>query len=477
MWRKIFCIAITLSLISMLIACGGNAPSDVGKDEDLNQTGVKVGNSVISWANMKVDNPNLDLTDEQKNILLYFDNDYLYVSSYETLQKYPKAYRNAQIEIDGIVVKVLNADDDNYECLFRADSYDNPAYSWDDNGNAVFEPPKSTGDKLVIIKGKQSDERIAEGDAFYCYGRYIDVNKVDVDGVSLQLPLINVNSTQKLRWLEEGDYDAVVEDRFSVTFVEEVGKAIFGNDIKISEPHADLGDGLHLNGDMFYVITPDNQTNSNFTSFEIYTGRSYIMDSRSTISEFRTFDVAADFEHYIISVFYRDSSKMYLEYYDKDFKKLWGREFNGVSDIPFDYTADRIYLAADNDFYIIDTKTGEDIIEPTIVGQKVKVNAIGDGVILIGKGEKDNVMKVDNETGQILWKTSIDLNVTDCSVLQIVDGSIIVSLVNITFDDEDGDGFQQTWERTTSWKTITVSVDNNAGEIGLSFIADEYEYE
>ena len=72
-------------------------------------------------------------------------------------------------------------------------------------------------------------------------------------------------------------------------------------------------------------------------------------------------------------------------------------------------------------------KTGEDKIEPVIVGEKLRASAISDGVILIGTGNKDNIMKVDFE-GNVVWKTSVDLEVSYCDIIQVVDDRIITVL-------------------------------------------------
>ena len=113
--------------LAFFTACGGvsGAAEQLSEEEDLekNETGVTVNGSVISWANMKVDNPNLQLSDEQLQVLQYFDNDYFSVGEYENLQRYPQIYRNAQISFHGIITKILQMDDETYECLFWMNGY------------------------------------------------------------------------------------------------------------------------------------------------------------------------------------------------------------------------------------------------------------------------------------------------------------------------------------------------------------------
>lgn len=385
-----------------------NASNQTGVN-DPNQTGVNVDGSVISWANMKIDNPDLKLTEDQIEVLKYFDDDYFPINKYDNLKKYPKAYRNTQISFYGQVVKVINATDEEYECLFLVCDYES-----------------SGKDNYVIIKGKQDEksrmvEATDEFGGLACYGRYIDIQSYEVDGVSRQLPVVTINYTNEIGTLNSGD----VSLRFGLDTISKVAKAILG-DVKISEPVDDENFGV-------LIATPNKQTNSAFTAFEFSMFKGYIKDVNSSETEIRQFGVAADFNHYIVSVYNENLKNMYLEYYDRDFNKLWGREFFNIDIQVYDYTSEYIYFVEDNDLHIIDIKTGEDTCDPILVGQKVKVNVTKDGIILIGKGTKDNIMKTDLN-GKVLWKTSVDIDVTECGVLQIIDGNIVVNLISCLID-------------------------------------------
>ena len=443
--KKLVLVLLFSFALSIFTGCNENpntsgvSTPDSSKDTstassttDSNQSGVNVDGSIISFANMKIDNPDLNLTDTQKEVIKYFDDDYLYVFSYENLQKYPKAYRNAQISIRGVVAKVLNATDDEYECLFGFEG--SSSEFWEYGGSAE-------GQGYLIIKGKQPDNaRIIADEELSCYGRYIDIQSYEIDGKTLQLPVISVNYTTDWSSYAEG-----AGIRFDFSSINKFAKAILGNNIKVKEPICDedfVLDELHHPQYFFYLVTPDNQSNSQFTAFEFSRSFGMIRDVKSTVNEIRYFNISADFQHYIVSVYYKNTKMMYLEYYDRDFKKLWGREFENVDTVPYDYTADNIYLVADNDLYIIDTKTGEDTCDPIMVGQKVKVNVTHDGIILIGQGKKDNVMKTDRQ-GKIVWKTSVDINITRCGILQIVDENIIMNVqgenaINVLVVDKDG---------------------------------------
>ena len=467
----IFSIVIALSSCRTASDTSGPSTSSAGipnvqNSSEANETGINVDGSIISWANMKVDNPDLNLTEEQLQVVKYFDNDYITVSDYDNLQRYPKIFRNAQICFPSIVVKVLQMDDESYECLvcmdFLSEYYKIKGEDfWGDEPIPSYDNFRT----LLIIRGKQPENaRIAVGDWLYCYGRYLDVQPYTIDGISDYYPTVSVNYTTG--WGYEGRSPC-----FDLSTIKPVAQAIFGKDIKIKEPvyGEDFEfDELHWPQYYFYLVTPDNQSNSNFSRYEFSCMSGEIRDANSTADVERLFNVAADFEHYIISVYDRNLHLMYLEYYDRDFKKIWGREFENVDSIPYDYTSKEIALVADNDLYLIDTQTGEDLCDPIMVGEKVSVNITEDGILMIGTGNKDNVMKIDRE-GSIVWRASVDLEVSGCNDLQIVDGNVIVDLYYAKQEQVDYmDGYQ-----IVAYRSDIVAIDNT-GEIISQFTDFSY---
>jgi len=482
MKKKPLLLVITLlfAVITILAACANSESKVPNTNEtindlvEINQSGVNLEGSVISWANMKIDNPDLQLTDDQKKVLKYFDQDYLQVMAYDNLQRYPQAYRNAQVYFKAYILKVLVSTDDEYECLaVMTEYYPNNEQDFireakGDNGEiGVINVPGdlSTVRNLTIIKGKPSNARIIQGDALQCFGRYQDVISYEIDGKSYQLPTVSINHTTGFDISSGYNYE-----KFDLSYINDVAKIIFGDDIKVSEPDPQNFDfEKHIPEERYYIVTPDRQISADFTSFDFDANYGYIVDSKSTLTEPRSFFVSADFEHYIVSVHNRSLKMFYLEYYDRDFNKIWGREFSNVDTVPYDYTIKNIYLCADTELHIIDIETGEDMISPVLVGQKVKVNAVEDGIILVGKGNKDTIMKTDRD-GNILWKTSIDFDVTTCDVLQIVDNNVITKLIHIEYrnPDDTNSGITAFLEK--------VIVINTEGEQLLEFNDGDYDY-
>lgn len=385
--------------------------------DDYNQTGIALDGINISWANMKVDNSSLNLTEEQKTVLRYFDDDYFYISDYESLQRYPKIFRHAQVQFQGYVVKVLQADDNTYTCLTKmlgtADMYGETGENYELN------------EDYIVITGNQPEEgRIIEGDELTFFGRYMDVSAYTISGTENYYPTVSV-------------FYAISGEKFDANYIKNVAKIIFGSDIKLEDPMSNsdyMLDKYHPNGYIYYLVTLDNQTNANFSSFEFSTTDGFIRDANLKENIERQFFVSADFQHYIITVFDHNLNTTYLEYYDRDLKKIWSKEFEETESMVMDYTSEAIYIVTNNDLYGLDITNGEELFSPVFVGEKIAINLLEDGVILVGTGNKDNMMKIDLK-GNMVWKTSIDLEIASCSSLQVIDNNIVGYYYNDNYEN------------------------------------------
>lgn len=426
----ILVIAIVITSVIFFV----NKKSDANSE---NATAVKSENSVmnedtgslVSWANMKIDNPKLKLTDEQKAVLTYFDDDYFDIN-YNTkdLQKYPEIYKNAQISFFGTVTKLLKNTDEEYEALVEV--------SFDSNA-----PEGEHTNEFAVVYGKHPDNaKITKGDVREFYGRYTDDKQFTVDTKEDYYPYVNTFYSTETGYAR-GGYEDNAGKNFDFDFINKVAKGIFGNNIKVTDP--DSMQDVNINGNYVpypsYIVSLDNQSSFAFKDFVFARTNGYIADLRNFESVndngetleaageggYRLF-VMADFEHFVITLHDAKTKHMYLDYYDKDLNKIWGREFSNVTDVPMDYTSKKIVLVADNDMYVIDTKTGKDLKDPLFVGSKSDVFVVEDGAILIGKEEKDAIMKV-NLDGKILWTCSTSLcGEHSIPSIQLVDDKYIV---------------------------------------------------
>lgn len=343
-----------------------------------NDTGITVENSSISFANMKIDNKKLKLSDDQIAVLKYFDNDYFcpVFCDYDGLQKFPDVYKGAQVNMGTTyITKVLKSTDEEYEVLCQMTG-----------GSEEVIPLDNT---YFVVKGQQTSKRLTQGDAVIVYGRYESIDTYNIDGKSYTLPTIKAFYT--CDWQARFDQDTIYK----------VAKSVFGNDIKISKSD-EWGS---------YKITLDNQSNENFKSFNMSDQEGSITDSRNDEWE-RSIRITGDLQNYIITAYNSDTKILYLDFYNRDLKKLWSREFSDVTTFPMDYSSDKIEMVVDNDLYIINTKNGEDIIKPTFVGEKMTVLMTEDGTLLIGNKKEDMVMMVDNK-GKISWTFDTQLDISD----------------------------------------------------------------
>ena len=367
-------IALLLGVIALLLfkmntAQPNPANSVTATQAPKNDTGITVDNSSISFANMKIDNKKLKLSDDQVAVLKYFDNNYFcpLFCEYDGLLKLPDVYKGAQVDMAGYITKILKSTDTEYEalCIMLA-------------GSEEVAPVDNT---YFVVKGQQTTKRLAQGDAVSVYGRYESIDTYNVDGTSYTLPTIKAFYTCDCR-----------QARFDKDTIYKVAKSIFGNDIKISKSEDVWGS---------YKITLDNQSNENFKSFNMSDQEGSITDSRNDEWE-RSIRITGDLQNYIITAYNYDTEILYLDFYNRELKKVWGREFSDVTTFPMDYSSDKIEMVVDNDLYIINTQNGEDMIKPTFVGEKMTVLMTENGTLLIGDKKQDMVMMVDNK-GKISW--------------------------------------------------------------------------
>lgn len=418
-----------------------NGESSKGENSKAEKTDEdsKVDNGV-GLRNVKVDSDSL--TDEnQKLVAQYFDNDYIDITNYEFLARYPAIFENSQICFTGTIQKLIKSTDTEYEALVWVGKNEaNYYYRNSDMGMSYDEYKKETKDNLIIIKGKQTDTRLITGDDIVGYGRYLKISTTEIDGTSYTIPTVNTYRTFFNESLSS-------PDKFDANFIKKVAKVIFGSDIEVR--NAKDGDDYDSSQGMmncnfddypFMVCEPENQSNAKFTKYRMYMKQGVIEDakSRSSVSGtgtdvddseiIRQFEFAPDFKHYLVYTFDTSLNSMSVGYYDSDFKKIWQRDFEETINGVYDYTEKNFYIVANNDLYIIDMQTGEDVAKPSYVGEKVDIRKVADGLIMFSASKADSVMKTDLN-GDIMWKTNImnDDYSSGRNMVQFTDNKIIIS--------------------------------------------------
>lgn len=420
---KWLAFSIAVAMAFMVTGCSQNSASP-SSDNTPASASEEEHQPVISFANMSVDNQDLKLTDAQKEVIKYFDNNY-FEASVEDMQRYPNVFKGAQVKMTGKVVKVLQSTDTEFSALVREGGY-HPDY--DD----LVPYEDSTVDPLFVVTGQQTSKRVIENDAVTIYGRYVNVEFYDIDGTSYSLPTINAFSINNYF-----DSEHNIALKFDYDTISAVAKAIFGENVKIKEQSSA---GFHI-AEPSYLVTLDNQSVSDFDTFVFNRNTGYVSDLRNYEPDFSggtyTLYIAADLEHFIITYYESELKHLYLEYYDKDLVKVWSREFDNVESIPMDYTMETIALVADNDLYFINTKDGHDRIEPVLVGSKCKVFMDTDGVLLVGDKAKDMFMKVDYD-GNITWRVDGQYDgANEWTQLQIVNDNYVICWSGVIDSDAE----------------------------------------
>ena len=414
--------------------------------------------TAIGLKNIKVDSVSANLTDEQKSIIEYFDEDYLDITDYEFMRRYPNLFKDAQVSVYGDVVKALSMDNDQYEVVIWVNvvpyglAYDEESYQ------------QMYGGQYIVLRGKTDPSGwYMEQDVLMAYGRYTGIETVDIDGTSYTIPCINAYHAYRVDFT---DGIFLSSDRFDASTVKAVAKAIFG-DIEFRRPVLEdfseetalimlntIGGGNYYSieeakdifamtgedvGKLFpyYTVELENQSNANFTKFLFSTQRGEIIDAKDPVFSGtieRYVEFSPDFEHFFLFTYDTSLETLKLGYYDKDIHKIWEREFEETTSAVYDYTKNNIYIVVNNQLYVINTETGLDTFSPTYVGARVAIRKFEDSILMVSTGKSEGIVK-SNLDGTIQWTANLAADVDEVGGIQLVDGNLIVQYTDTNWED------------------------------------------
>ena len=394
---------------------------------------------------IKIDNTSENLTENQKTVLQYFDDDYFNAKDYEFLVRYPQIFEKMEVLTHGVVKKIIKSDDNSYEllvCVMENKIYYQYWINYRGGIDTPFEEyEENSKNNYIVIKGQQGDARLIEGDWINIYGRYEEIGSYDIDGTTYTIPTISVHSVQ---------YDDLQSPngqniRFDLAFIRKVARAIFNNAVTVREPsesEAVITSSSFMNNPT-YVCELDNQSNSKFSKYFFNRNHGYISDTRNSNDYVyampeetgidRYVEFAPDFEHFFLFMYDRNDDFLTVEYYDKEFKRIWTRDFEETEYATYDYTENNIYLIANSYLYTINTQTGEDTIDKKYVGTKHAIRKLEDGILLFEYRNVDSVMKTDLQ-GNILWTANVELE-SGISGVQVKDNILSICTRDYTLID------------------------------------------
>lgn len=459
--KKFICMFVVLCLLTSLFGCGSTQgensvssqqPSSgvavdtttttyTGPDTKTNDTDGTIFRN-LGLKLVSVDETADFLTDEQRAALQYFGQSNYFAVDYEFLQRYPQIYEGAEITVSGQVKKVLSSDNDSFEILLWDIMSEEDFFYRSMNDEADYEAYKAeNASRLMVVRGTQMEVRIIEGDWLKITGRLNSIDPYTIDGVSYSIPTVTSNNTL-ISGTEDGAFSQA-----NFQFIKKVATSLFGSDIEVRKPVEGtdvdefagwraLDDGMGT--DPFYIVELENQSNAKFTKYRFHVNYPCIEDARGASDQFwvisenenirRNIEFSSDFQHYYLFTYDDSLQNLTVEYYDKDFNKLWKREFENTTDCQYDCTTSHVYLNTNNNLYVIDVSTGEDASAPAYVGNKAAIRKLQDGILMLSWDATDAIMKTD-DSGNVLWKTSLDNSFDIVDSLQLIGDNIVLYTV------------------------------------------------
>ncbi|MBQ3151353.1 MAG: zinc ribbon domain-containing protein [Clostridia bacterium] len=325
------------------------------------------------------------LSREAALVASFFASDCMRVP-YDTL-KSTDIYVNTSIKFDCVVIE-------------KAKDYIIVEYGATAGFDGIYEP---TGDAAAV---KLSDvSSVNESDSLTFYAEYLGTDSFKLYGKSTEMPVFFAER------YTDYVYTDVEMPLFTKEEITSIAHTVFGSkavvrDAKNSDFASSIGD-VEMNKGMFYTA----QVGSSKYCF--YTGESrFIYDCGSTFSDEAYILPTADMNGYYRLISYGNEGKSSVECYGKNQVKLWQRDFKG-SDLPaIDYTEKYVYLVSNANLYILDAKTGENVIRQKYVGNKYDMRKTGDGILLLSFDRSEALMKTDL-SGNVEWTAQVSFNLSD----------------------------------------------------------------
>lgn len=445
MKRKILSIIISVVIILSFYSINS---SIVFAEEATEKISQNMNDQDIGLRNMVIDSSNKILTNDQKMLIGYFDRDYM-IYDREFFERYENFFVGCKLYSLVKVKKIVSREEDSVTFV-AAKSARHSAYA-------------DVNSYIMYITCPKLDIGIMEGDEVSLYGTFQGMRTEEIDGATYNLACIDANNRTHV------DNGNAIYDYNSM---KKIATTMFGENIRVDKV-----------SDEFYNVFFEDQSNINFSKIEMsaymdgYVG-STPMSAQDATGNYYNIIVASDFEHYYYVATNSSTNQTTLAYYDKSIKKIWQREFENTENIAYDYTKNNFYLALNNNLYIINAETGEDVYAPSYVGPISDVRKAQNGVYLVRKcgdyesTKSDVVMKLDN-TGQRIWSTNFDTDFSSKSGFQILDDIVLVDYYgassdeNIAVIDAESGNIIQTCAKTNieAYNMYTTTSDSDNSDI------------
>ena len=422
MKKKKLLIATIIGIILLSVILAFSLKNNTKKNDVNNKKENTTEKSTTSFRMKMLSMNSMNLSEDEKLVLEYFDNSYTRLTSSLTYvtQKYTNLFKNMKLYVEGYVVSIIESDDQKYKAIVKL---------YDDNYDVVEDDKH-----YCIIEGDQQVKRFKKGDYVAAYGTYETSELTSYNDEEYLMPKIKTE-----KWDENGA-------RFSNDEVRKISKYIFGEDIRFDNIKGCVYnvycEDYPLAG---YLVKLENPKNPNYTMFNVFRGGQFIEVGYCNEENYeelcsstqQVINVAYDYKHFIILTYEKATETAYMEYYDREFNKIWRKELDKEGSINesgvrayYDYNNKYLTFVMDGYLYLIDLTDGTDVISPVLIGADHEILMCEDYILLIGYEKKDYIIKL-NYNGKIEKKVSIeDSEITKIhsNKIQLIDDKIVVMI-------------------------------------------------
>lgn len=394
----------------ILVSCLTLLLSGCGKTVEKEKDDTKIQDSSVKTSANEFNTP---IDKQYSNILnRYFNYNSIRADNYESLARYPVAYTDVLIQFYAYVDRVIEENGDKYKILV----------------NFVNNNLSSDTSQQIVIEGTYVEgKRYMANDFLKIYGIYKGMNTYSINNVDTVLPKV---ITDKIIMDESEGLAMFVE--YDETEIRKVADAFFESSYTIIKPSYQYGSqnfDYLMSLPFHYIIKLDNQSNAKFNQYRIYTsfGGGISVATEDETSDIKRYINKSDINgNFILSTYTEHSKYLEIEYYDKNFKRLWNRTFENVENYIYDMNNGKIILNINSSIYSVDEKTGKDVYTPILVGEGIRIAALSNGdCILITKKKSDYMLYVDSK-GTIKFKNGITYEIQS-SDIQLANEKIYIN--------------------------------------------------
>lgn len=357
-------------------------------------------------------------TDSQKNIIEYYDNNYMNLFSYEFLIRYPDIFENMQVKFEAVVEKVVKTDKDSFILLV----------SWNQTYNRLQEDKWNS---CIMLEGKLDDISVAgsssngthvvEGDRIYVYAEFLTLENYTIDQNIYNIPKCLANRVIL------NDVNTDMQEKFSKDYLKAYADYLFGTEVSVREAVYEkdfIFDSLHYPEYAFMICEFDNISDEE--AYEIYQNGGLIRKSGSTADNDTIIRAAADGKHFYRIEYNKSYKHIRISYYSDVNNCIWSRGFDDSSFLRYDYTINNIYIATDNSLYVINNQNGENVYNPVTVDSCNGLIKCLDGVVFYYN--ETGIFEKYDLKGNPVWKSNVTDDKIQVSNIQFTDDKMTLHL-------------------------------------------------